>query len=106
MGGHCLIAAAQKNTGVKGSGVGVDFDQIGDGIAGSQGIVNTVVALGHAVANIGCKITRSAAARFTNSGGGLITQLQQVGAAGMAIAEGAFHQYLRFRKIGDTPPHA
>ena len=106
LGRHGFVAAGDKHPGVKGGGVCVDFNQIGDGVPAHQGVVAAVVALAHAVAHVRGKVQRGFRPRRVGCLGRLLGKLQQVGAAGMALAVGALNEHLGLFQVLGGPAHA
>ena len=104
-GRHGFVAAGNEHAAVVYSGVGLCFHQIDDGVAVGQRIVDAVVTLCDAVAHIGGKIACSLAAVGVDSLHGLLHKLIQMGAAGVAVAEGALHHDLRLFQILYLPAH-
>ena len=58
-----------------------------------------------AVAHIGGKVAGSFAAVVVDGLHGLLDELIQMGAAGVAVAKGAFHYDLGLGKVIDLPAH-
>ena len=106
VGGHRLVAAGDEHATVKGRGHGVNLKHVGNHVPAGQGVVHAVVSLRHAVADVGGEVSRRPAARTGHGGHNLLRQAQQMRAAGMAVAKGAFHHDLRFTKILHGPAHA
>ena len=104
-GGHGLVAAGDEHAAVVDAGVGLCFHQIYDGVPVGQRVVDAVMTLCDAIAHIGGKIAGSLAAVLVDRLHGLSDELIQMGAARVAVAEGAFHQDLRLCKILDLPAH-
>ena len=105
-GGHGLVAAGNEHTAVKGGGVGLCFHQVGDGFAVGQRVVDTVMALCHAVAHVGGKIPGSLAAVVVHAADSLFHKDIQVAGARMAVAVGALHHDLGLAQVIDRPAHA
>ena len=70
-----------------------------------QRVVDAVMTLCDAVAHISGKIAGSFAAVVVDRLHGFLDELIQMGAAGMAVAEGALHHDLGLCKILDLPAH-
>ena len=105
-GGHRLVAAGDEHAAVVDAGVGLCLHQIHNGIPVGQGVVDAVVALCNAVAHIGCKVAGGLAAVFVDRLHGLLDELIQMGAAGVAVAKGALHHDLGLCKVVHLPAHA
>ena len=104
-GGHGLVAAGNEHTAVIDAGVCLCFHQIHDGVTMGQRVVDAVMTLCDAVAHISGKIAGSLAAVVVDRLHGFLDELIQMGAAGVAVAEGAFHHDLGLGKILDLPAH-
>ena len=76
-----------------------------DGVTMGQRVVDAVMTLCDAVAHISGKIAGSLAAVVVDRLHGFLDELIQMGAAGVAVAEGAFHHDLGLGKILDLPAH-
>ena len=87
------------------AGVCLCLHQIDDGVTVGQRVVDAVMTLCDAVAHIGGKIAGRLAAVVVDRLHGLLDELIQMGAAGMAVAEGAFHHDLGLGKVLDLPAH-
>ena len=98
-GGHGLVAAGDEHTAVIDAGVCLCFHQIHDGVTMGQRVVDAVMTLCDAVAHISGKIAGSLAAVVVDRLHGFLDELIQMGAAGVAVAEGAFHHDLGLGKI-------
>ena len=57
------------------------------------------------ITHIGGKVTGCFAAVFINGLYSLLDELIQMGAAGVAVAKGAFHENLGLAQVGNRPPH-
>ena len=64
------------------------------------------MALGHTVTHIGGKIQSGFGSVFIGCLGCFLGKLIEMGAAGMALAVGAFNQYLGLFQIFGGPAHA
>ena len=106
VGRHAFVAAGQIDACVKGSGVGVDFDHVGDDFTAGQAVVDAVRALAFAVADIGAVIPCAMAAGFGNAFANFLHQRAQVATAGMAVTCGALDDDLRLGKILRLPTGA
>ena len=84
----------------------MDFNQVADRVAGREGIIDAVVPLGHAVADVGCKIARRLTTRLLNALRSEVHQFKQMCRAGVAVPKGRFHEDLRFFQILFRPSHA
>ena len=104
-GGHGLVAAGDEHAAVIDAGVCLCFHQIHDGVTMGQRVVDAVMTLCDAVAHISGKIAGSLAAVVVDRLHGFLDELIQMGAAGVAVAEGAFHHDLGLGKILDLPAH-
>ena len=104
-GGHRFVAAGNEHAAVIDAGVGLCLHQIDDGVTVGQRVVDAVMTLCDAVTHIGGKIAGRLAAVIVDRLHGLLDELIQMGAAGVAVAEGALHHDLGFGKILDLPAH-
>ncbi len=103
VGGQALVAAGHKDAGVERRGLGVDLDHVGNGIAAGQRVVDAVVALGLAVADVGAEVASAVAAGLGNACAHLLYQLKEAGAAGVRVAGGRLDDDLRLVQILDAP---
>ena len=71
-----------------------------------QRVVDAVVALRHAVADVGREIERGLAARAVGAGLRLLRETQKVRGARVALSVGAFNEDLRLPEILGLPAHA
>ena len=101
-----LIAAGDKDAGVEWSGLGMNLDHVGDHVAAGQRVVNAVVSLGLAVADIGAEVTGTVTASLGNAGTDLLDQLEQAGRTRVRIAKGRLDNDLRLVQILDRPARA
>ena len=69
----------------------MNFNQIGDGVPADQGVVAPVVALAHAVAHVCGKVQGGFCPSLIGCFGGFLGKLKEMGAAGVALAVGAFY---------------
>ena len=90
VGGHALVAAGDEDSAVKGGGVRVDFYHVGNHVPGGQRVVDAVVPLGLAVADVRCEVPGPGTPGVPDAPAGLLRQIQQMDAAGVAVSEGAF----------------
>ena len=74
----------------------MDLHHIGDHVAAGQRIIDTVMALCHAVADIRCEIARGPAACGCHTCSRCIHKFQQMRASRMAVSKGALDNDLRF----------
>jgi len=102
---HRFVAAGNEHAAVIDAGVGLCLHQIDDGVTVGQRVVDAVMTLCDAVTHIGGKIAGRLAAVIVDRLHGLLDELIQMGAAGVAVAEGALHHDLGFGKILDLPAH-
>ena len=105
-GGDGFIAAGDEHAAVVDAGVGLRLDQIDHGFPVGQGIIDAVMALSDAITHICGKITGGFSTVLVDRAGGFPDKLIQMGAAGMAVAEGAFDQNLGLGQIVRRPAHA
>ena len=105
-GGHGLVTAGDEHAAVVHAGVGLGLHQVDDGIPVGQGVVDSVVALGDSVAHVRGVIPGGLAPVFVDRLNRLLHETVQMGAAGMTVAVGAFHQNLGLAQIGNGPAHA
>ena len=103
---QALIAAGDKDAGVERGGLGMNLDHVGDHVAAGQRVVNAVVALGLAVADIGAEVTGTMTASLGNAGTDLLDQLKQAGRTRMRVAERRLDNDLRLVQILDGPARA
>lgn len=106
MGGHALVAAGDEHRPVEGGRAGVYLDHVGDHIPGGQGVVDAVVALGLAVADVCGDVPGAGAPRVPDAPADLLCQLQQVHTAGVAVAEGALDHDLGLGQVLRRPAGA
>ncbi len=106
VGGQALVAAGHKDAGVEGGRLGVDLDHVGNGVAAGQRVVDAVVALGLAVADVGAEVARAVAARLGHAGADLLDQFKEAGAAGVGVAGGGLDDDLRLVQVLDAPARA
>ena len=104
--GQALIAAGDKDTGVERGGLGVDLDHVGDHVAAGQRVVDAVVALGLAVADVGAEVTSAVATSLGNTGAHLLDQLKQAGGTRVRVAERRLDDDLRLVQVLDAPARA
>ena len=104
--GQALIAAGNEDAGIERGGLGVDLDHVGDHVAAGQRVVDAVVALGLAVADIGAEVTGTVAASLGNAGTDLLDQLKQAGRTRVRVAERRLDNDLRLVQILDGPARA
>ncbi len=81
----------------------MDLDHVGDGVAAGQRIVDAVVALGLAVADVGAKVARAVAADLGHACADLLDKLEEPRAAGVRIAGGGLDDDLRLAEVLDAP---
>ena len=103
---QALIAAGDKDAGVERGGLGMDLDHVGDHVAAGQRVVNAVVALGLAVADIGAEVTGTVTASLGNASTDLLDQLKQAGRTRVRVAERRLDNDLRLVQILDGPARA
>ena len=103
---QALIAAGDKDAGVERGGLGMDLDHVGDHVAAGQRVVNAVVALGLAVADIGAEVTGTVTASLVNASTDLLDQLKQTGRTRVRVAERRLDNDLRLVQILDGPARA
>ena len=84
----------------------MDFNQIGNGVPGNQGIISPVVPLAHAVAHIGGKVQGGFGSGPVRGFGGFLGKLKQMGAARGGSAHRCFNQHLGLFQILGGPAHA
>ena len=87
-----LVAACDEHAAVKGRRTPVDLDHLADDVPGNQGVIDPVMALCHAVADVRDEISRALSVLLCNSLARFLHKLQKMGAAGMAVAKGALNQ--------------
>ena len=104
--GQALIAAGDKDAGVERGGLGVNLDHIGDHVAAGQRVVDAVVALGLAVADVGAEVTGAVATSLGNTGAHLLDQLKQAGGTRVRVAERRLDDDLRLVQVLDAPARA
>ena len=104
--GDGFVAAGDEHAPVEAGGTAVDFHHAGHQVPVREGIIDSVMSLGDAVADIRNEIPRSAAAGGPDAFHDEVGELQQMGAARMGIAERALHQDLRFFQIFQGPAHS
>ena len=104
-GGHRFVAAGDEHAAIVDAGVCLCLHQIDDGVTVGQRVVDAVMTLCDAVAHIGGKIAGRLAAVIVDRLHGLLDELIQMSAAGMAVAEGALHHDLGLGKVLDLPAH-
>ena len=103
---QALIAAGDKDAGVERGGLGMNLDHVGDHVATGQRVVNAVVALGLAVADIGAEVTGTVTASLGNASTNLLDQLEQAGRPRVRIAKGRLDDDLRLVQVLDRPARA
>ena len=81
----------------------MDLDHVGDHVAAGQRVVNAVVALGLAVADIGAEVTGTVTASLGNASTDLLDQLKQAGRTRVRVAERRLDNDLRLVQILDGP---
>ena len=86
-----FVAACEEHAAVERRRVCVDLDEVGDDVARGQRVVDAVVALRHAVADVGREIERGLAARAVGAGLRLLRETQKVRGARVALSVGAFN---------------
>ena len=101
--GQALIAAGDEDTGVERRGLGMDLDHVGDHVAAGQRVVDAVVALGLAVADIGAEVTGAVATGLGNAGADLLDELKQAGRTRVRITKGRLDDDLRLVQVLDGP---
>ena len=104
--GQALVAAGDEHARVEGGGVVVQLHHAGDHVPAGQGVVDAVVSLGLAVADVGDEIPGGLGPGLVRAPAGQLHQLQQMGAAGVAVSKGALHQNLGLFQILQPPAHA
>ena len=100
-----LVAAGDEHAAVVHAGVGLCFHQIDHCFPVGQGIIDAVMSLRDAIAHIGGKVPCGLAAVGVDRLHSLPDELVQMGAAGVAVTEGALHQDLGLCQILDLPAH-
>ena len=103
---HALVAAGHEHPGIEGGGVRMDLDHVGDGVAAGQGVVDPVVALRLAVADIGGEVPRPVAALLGDAGAHRFHELEEAGRSRVRVAEGGFDDDLGLRQILRLPARA
>ena len=103
---QAFIAAGDKDAGVERGGLGMDLDHVGDHVAAGQRVVNAVVALGLAVADIGAEVTGAVAASIGNASTDLLDQLKQARRTRVRVAERRLDNDLRLVQVLDRPAGA
>ena len=103
---QALIAASNKDAGVERGGLGMNLDHVGDHVATGQRVVDAVVALGLAVADIGAEVTGTVTASLGNANTDLLDQLKQAGRTRVRVAERRLDNDLRLVQILDGPARA
>ena len=81
----------------------MNLDHVGDHVATGQRVVDAVVALGLAVADIGAEVTGTMTASLGNAGTDLLDQLKQAGRTRVRVAERRLDNDLRLVQILDGP---
>ncbi len=104
--GQPLIAAGHEDAGVERRGLSVDLDHVGDGIAARQRVVDAVVTLCLAVADIGAEVARAVAARLGDARADLLDELEETGAAGVRVAGRGLDDDLRLVEVLNAPAGA
>ena len=104
--GHALVAGGDEDAGVEGGCICLDLDHIGDHFTAREGIIDTVVALGLAVADIRAEISGAEAAGFKYTAAGFPDEPVQMAGSRMAVAEGALNEDLDPVKIFRLPAGA
>ena len=100
---QALIAAGDKDAGVERGGLGMDLDHVGDHVAAGQRVVNAVVSLGLAVADIGAEVTSTVTASLGNASTDLLDQIKQAGRTRVRVAKRRLDNDLRLVQILDGP---
>ena len=103
---QALIAAGDKDAGVERGGLGMDLDHVGDHVAAGQRVVDAIVALGLAVADIGAEVTGTVTASLGNAGTDLLDQLKQAGRTRVRVAIRRLDNDLRLVQVLDGPARA
>ena len=103
---QALIAAGDKDTGVERGGLGMDLDHVGDHVAAGQRVVDAIVALGLAVADIGAEVTGTVTASLGNASAHLLDQLKQAGRTRVRVAKRRLDNDLRLVQVLDGPARA
>ena len=103
---QALIAAGDKDAGVERGGLGMDLDHVGDHVAAGQRVVDAIVALGLAVADIGAEVTGTVTASLGNAGTDLLDQLKQAGRTRVRVAKRRLDNDLRLVQVLDGPARA
>ena len=83
----------------------MNFHHIRHHIPMSQGIIDSVMALGDSIADIGYIIACSFSSVIGNCPHSLFHKLIQVGASRMTVSKCAFHKNLRLGQILYRPSH-
>ena len=84
----------------------MDLDHVGDHVAAGQRVVDAIVTLGLAVADIGAEVTGTVTASLGNAGTDLLDQLEQAGRTRVRVAERRLDNDLRLVQILDGPARA
>ena len=103
---QALIAAGDKNTGVERGGLGMDLDHVGDHVAAGQRVVDAVVALCLAIADIGAEVTGTVTASLSNASTNLLDQLKQASRTRVRVAKRRLDNDLWLVQILDRPAGA
>ena len=104
--GHGLVAAGDEHARVKRRGVGVHLDHARDQIPMRKRIVDAVVPLRHAVADVRGKVACRFGAAILRAAHCRLDEAVEVCAAGVAVAIRALHEHLRPLQILARPAHA
>ena len=103
---QALVAARHKNARIKRRGLGMDLDHVGDHVTRGQRIVDAVMALRLAVADIGREVARAVPAGLGNTRAHLLDKLKKAGASRMRIAKRGLDDHLRLVQVLDAPTGA
>ncbi len=104
--GHALVAGGDEDTGVEGGCICLDLDHIGDHFTAREGKIDTVVALGLAVADIRAEISGAEAACLKDAPAGLLHEQVEMTRTRMAVTEGALDEDLDAVQILRLPAGA
>ena len=104
--GQALVAARHKNASVKGSCLGMNLDHVRDGITAGQGVVDAIMPLRLAVADVGAKVARTVASSLCDASAGLLDKLKEARAPGVGVPGSGLDDDLRFIEVLNAPARA
>ena len=106
MGRYRLVATGDEHATIEACAASVNLYHVGHHVSMGQGVVDAIVPLRYAIADVGHEVACPSASSITDALHGTLCQSQQMCAAWMGIAKTALHQDLWLVQVFDGPPHA